>query len=169
YLEDAVFLGNRLNLPLANSNGELCVFDGLIGGEAVEEDGESVLAGQHAHQLIIRRNRYHAWRDRQVQRRGLVVVMTLVRKSDGRKQELHSSKNCGRKHGMHSGGPRAAHTSDGSRPIVVRHDRPKSMSQRQVSSRATAGSREWSELGQGNRWSQEAIRRGALHRLYPQN
>ena len=57
---------------------ELRVLDRLARLEAVEKDGQPVLAGKHAHELVVRGDRDDPRRHRQVQRRRLVVVVAFM-------------------------------------------------------------------------------------------
>ena len=58
-----------------------------------------------------------------------------------------------------------AHAPDGLRPMCVRHDGPKSVNPWQTSSRSTAGRANGQGKRQGNWWSQQAVRKGTVHRF----
>jgi hypothetical protein len=63
---------------LAGGNRQFGALYGLVRFEAMEKDGQAVLAREHTNQLIVRSDRHNPWRHRQIQWRGLIVVMALV-------------------------------------------------------------------------------------------
>jgi hypothetical protein len=65
--------------------------------------------------------------------------MSLVRHDYASEQELRSGEKCSQERLMRGGAPRMARAPIGLRPICVRHDYPKSVSQWQMSSHSTAG------------------------------
>ena len=84
---------NGLHLGLAAETEDLGALDGFAGRELVEEYRQTLLAGEHADKLIVRRDRDDARRYRQVQRRRLVVIMSFMGGSRAEEEELRSSES----------------------------------------------------------------------------
>ena len=79
---------------LAGGDEDLRVLDRLARLEAMQKDGQAVLARQHSHQLVIWGDRHDTRGHGQVQGRRLIVIVALMGDNLAGEQDLRSDEKC---------------------------------------------------------------------------